>query len=273
MSLTTCALAPTRICQPLNSRGLASVSELPAFQAAPPLNLANLPPIDTSSARIVPASSSYFTSRPNSTDKLLELQTLALRYQTLPTVDPAQAPRKSWRSLTEYRLLIGETVQASKHGKAVDILKRLNRIHPSVMPQEVRETLDFYKRNMDKALINRRPAVIDEDGKTFQVGKRKSSTAKVFVVQGEGKVLINEKALNTAFARPHDRDSALWALRATDRLDKYNIWALVSGGGTTGQAEAITLGVAKALLVFEPNLKPALRRGQSDHATLMGFSY
>ena len=46
-------------------------------------------------------------------------------------------------------------------------------------------------------------------------------------------------------------------------MDKYNVWALVKGGGTTGQAEAVTLGAAKALMVFEPALKPALRRGKS----------
>ena len=114
---------------------------------------------------------------------------------------------------------------------------------------------------MDRATVNKRPAVIDEDGKTFQIGRRKSSTAKVYMVQGDGKVSINDKSLNAVFTRAHDRDSALWPLRSTERLDRYNVWALVSGGGTTGQAEALTLAIAKALLVFEPPLKPALRRG------------
>jgi len=52
-------------------------------------------------------------------------------------------------------------------------------------------------------------------------------------------------------------------LKATDRIDKYNVWALVTGGGTTGQAEALTLAVGKALLAHEPALKPALRRGKT----------
>ena len=70
------------------------------------------------------------------------------------------------------------------------------------------------------------------------------------------------KTLAEAFGRIHDRESAIWALKATDRMDKYNVWALVSGGGTTGQAEALTLAVGKALLAHEPGLKPALRRGK-----------
>ncbi len=80
----------------------------------------------------------------------------------------------------------------------------------------------------------------------------------------EGEVLINGKPLNGVFPRIHDRESAVWPLIATKRVDKYNVWAWVRGGGLTGQAEALTLGVAKALLVHEPLLKPALRRGTSS---------
>ena len=131
------------------------------------------------------------------------------------------------------------------------------------MPGELKQAMQIYKRDVDPFAVNKRPAIIDEDGKAFGVGRRKASSAKVYLVQGEGRVLINGKSLNTAFGRIHDRESALWALKSTGRLDKYNVWALVSGGGTTGQAEAITLGAAKALMVFEPALKPALRRGEA----------
>lgn len=81
--------------------------------------------------------------------------------------------------------------------------------------------------------------------------------------------MVNGKGLHAAFGRIHDRESAVWALKATQRIDRYNVWALVEGGGTTGQAEALTLGVAKALMVHEPLLKPALRRGESDHVLFL----
>ncbi|OAA71594.1 37S ribosomal protein S9 [Cordyceps fumosorosea ARSEF 2679] len=84
--------------------------------------------------------------------------------------------------------------------------------------------------------------------------------ARAFVVEGTGEVLVNGKTLGEAFGRVHDRESAIWALLATGRLDKYNVWALVEGGGTTGQAEAMTMAVAKGLLAHEPALKPALRK-------------
>lgn len=121
----------------------------------------------------------------------------------------------------------------------------------------------MYKRDIDPYAVVRQPSVIDAQGRACGIGRRKSSSAKVFLVQGEGEVLVNGKSINHVFGRVHDRESALWPLKATNRIDKYNVWALVSGGGTTGQAEALTLGTAKALMVHEPDLKPALRRGMS----------
>lgn len=131
------------------------------------------------------------------------------------------------------------------------------------MPGDLQEAMQIYKRDINPYAVVKRPSVIDEDGRACGIGRRKSSSAKVFLVQGEGQVLINGKNINQIFGRIHDRESALWALKATSRMDKYNVWALVSGGGTTGQAEALTLGTAKALMVHEPDLKPALRRGMS----------
>lgn len=128
------------------------------------------------------------------------------------------------------------------------------------MPAPLKEAMEIYKRDIDPYAVTKRPNIIDADGRAYGVGRRKSSSAKVYLVQGEGEVLVNGKSINSAFGRIHDRESALWALKATGRMDKYNVWALVSGGGSTGQAEAITLGAAKALMVFEPALKPALRR-------------
>ena len=83
------------------------------------------------------------------------------------------------------------------------------------------------------------------------------------LVEGDGQVLVNGRKLLEVFPRVHDRESALWALKVTERMDKYNVFALVQGGGTTGQAESVTLALAKALLVHEPALKPVLRRGES----------
>ena len=244
------------------SRAFTTSKLRPASIAAPEINFDDLPAPNPSHARIVPASPSYFTAKPKFTDNLLHLQSLLRQYQTLPTVAPGQAPRVAWRTVTQYRLMVGELIRASKYHKIIDLLRRLNQIIPSLMPESLQEAMEPYKRDVNPYAVIRRPSTIDADGRAYGVGRRKSSSAKVYLVQGNGEVLINGKSINSVFGRIHDRESALWALKATGRMDRYNVWALVTGGGSTGQAEAITLGLAKALMVHEPMLKPALRRGE-----------
>ena len=137
------------------------------------------------------------------------------------------------------------------------------------MPEDLAQTMQPFKRDINPYANVPKLGKIDGDGRSVGVGRRKASSAKVYLVEGDGEVLVNGKSLITAFPRIHDRESALWALKATGRMDKYNVWALVTGGGSTGQAESITLGLAKALLVHEPMLKPALRRGESNATAVL----
>lgn len=106
------------------------------------------------------------------------------------------------------------------------------------------------------------PPRLDKHGRARGMGRRKESSAQVYLVEGNGQVMVNGRDLVEFFPRLHDRESALWALKTTDRLNKYNVWAVARGGGVTGQAESITLALARALLVHEPALKPTLRKGK-----------
>lgn len=256
---------------PSSSSRHFSNTSVKAGIAAPEIDFSkpSLPPINVQNARIIPASASYFTGKPDFTDNLLNLQSLLLKYQTLPTLTPSQAPRAAWRTLAQYRVQVGEPIKASKYHKIIEVLRRLNLIHPSLMPEDLTREMQAYKRDVNPYLNVPRPGKIDEDGRAAGVGRRKASRAKVYVVEGDGEVLVNGKSLISAFPRIHDRESALWALKATGRMDKYNVWALVTGGGLTGQAESITLGLAKALLVHEPMLRSALRRGEFAVTTLL----
>jgi small subunit ribosomal protein S9 len=211
--------------------------------------------------RLVPVSPSYFTGNSDFFDNWLALQELERRYQTLPTVPKDQAPHIKWKTLAEYRGIIGRDVRAAKYKKIINILDRLSIIDLTMVPREVNIALDMYKRNIDHGQSQAKPKVLDGLGRAYGVGRRKTSVAKVWVLEGDGQVLVNGKPLAEVFERVHDRESAIWPLIATRRMDKYNVWATVGGGGKTGQAEALTLGVGRALLVHEPALKPALRRG------------
>ncbi|KAJ5663628.1 37S ribosomal protein S9 [Penicillium longicatenatum] len=211
-------------------------------------------------ARIIPASPSYFSGNPRFTDHVLRLEALQLKYTRLPTVTPGEAPRMAWFKLAQFRDFVGEAVPVKKYKSLVKILQRLNRIQPGLVPKEVRTALREFLRPGNPYALKNAPRVVDENGLARAKGKRKESTAVVRLVEGEGEVLVNGKSIVEVFQRVHDRESALWALRCTQRLDKYNVWARVRGGGVTGQAEAITLAIGRALLIHEPGLKPILRK-------------
>lgn len=212
--------------------------------------------------RVVPASPSYFTATPRYTDDLLYLASLARKYQLIPQEVPGQELRVAWKSWQDYCTETGEPVRMKAHGILVGVLKRLNSIHHSLMPIEVQRTLQRFKRRVQPHLNQAKPIPVDTFGRARAVGRRKSSSAVVFLVEGDGECRVNGRTLTDYFGRLQDRESAVWPLKATERLDKYNVFAVAKGGGTTGQAEAITLGVAKALLAHEPDLKPMLRRGK-----------
>lgn len=213
-------------------------------------------------ARTVPATPSYFSREPQFNDLYIRISNLLTKYYHLPTVSPGEAPQVPWTKLDEMRSQMGEPIKASHYAKVIRVAKRLNLIEPTLRPAEVKIALQEFARDINPFLNMPSLLTIDKFGRAVGVGKRKESTARAFVVEGTGEVLVNGKPLSEAFGRVHDRESAVWALTATERLDKYNVWALVEGGGTTGQAEALTLAVAKALIAHEPALKTALRKGK-----------
>lgn len=213
-------------------------------------------------ARAMPVSPSYFSRQPEFNDSYLLMQRLMRKYAHLPTVPSDQLERVAFRTLKDYRLAVGEQVKASEFARCMTLVKRLNKIHPKLAPPKIKSAIAPFVRDINPHIHKAKDIPVDKFGRTLGVGKRKTSVARAWVVEGVGEVLVNGKTLADAFGRVHDRESAVWALKATARTDKYNVWALVEGGGTTGQAEALAMAVGKALMAHEPALKPALRRGE-----------
>jgi small subunit ribosomal protein S9 len=92
-------------------------------------------------------------------------------------------------------------------------------------------------------------------------GKRKTAIARVHLVPGDGKILINQKrSLEEYFPREAHRRSVLTPLNLTERLERYDIKVNVRGGGVTGQADAVRHGIARALVEIESDLRPTLKR-------------
>ena len=94
----------------------------------------------------------------------------------------------------------------------------------------------------------------------YGTGKRKSSTARVRLLPGAGQVIVNKRDLSDYFKNETQRTVIRYPLAVTDNLGKFDIRAIVNGGGTSGQAGAIRLGIANALLQFNAELRPRLKR-------------
>jgi len=91
-------------------------------------------------------------------------------------------------------------------------------------------------------------------------GRRKSSTARVFLTSGNGNIVVNKRPLDEYFGRETARMVVRQPLDVTEMNDKVDINVTVSGGGTTGQAGAIRHGIARALDAYDESLHSALRR-------------
>ena len=95
----------------------------------------------------------------------------------------------------------------------------------------------------------------------YATGRRKSSTARVFLSSGNGVITVNARPIDNYFGRETARMLVRQPLVAVDMADKLDIAVTVSGGGDTGQAGAIRHGIARALTVYDETLRSALRKG------------
>lgn len=91
------------------------------------------------------------------------------------------------------------------------------------------------------------------------VGRRKNATARVILRSGSGNVKVNKREFEKYFPLKTNRDDVLLPFNITETLGSYDVFANVSGGGFSGQSEAIRLGIARALVDINPEFKPLLK--------------
>ena len=102
---------------------------------------------------------------------------------------------------------------------------------------------------------------IDEHGRSYATGKRKDAVARVWIKPGSGKIEVNGRDVETYFARPVLRMILAQPFEAAERKNQYDVKCTVKGGGLSGQAGAVRHGISKALTLYEPALRPALKSG------------
>jgi small subunit ribosomal protein S9 len=94
----------------------------------------------------------------------------------------------------------------------------------------------------------------------YGTGRRKSSTARVYMTKGKGQIVVNERPLDEFFGRETARMIVRQPLEKVEMTENFDISATVSGGGISGQAGAIRLGVTRALIEYDEELRRPLRK-------------
>ena len=138
------------------------------------------------------------------------------------------------------------------------------------MNEQNRSSLENLKDTLEKGSSNNsNPVVedesskspkIDQHGRSYATGKRKNAVARVWVKSGSGQIIVNGKELDKYFARPVLRMIINQPFSITDRVSNFDVKCTVSGGGLSGQAGAVRHGISKALTLFDPTLRPILKK-------------
>ena len=126
--------------------------------------------------------------------------------------------------------------------------------------KDINNLSDLSKLNQteENSSIEREPK-IDKLGRSYSTGRRKESSARVWVKRGTGKITINGKDMLLYFARPVLQMQLNFVFDVTERKDQFDVIATVKGGGLSGQAGAVRHGLSRALSLFEPDLRKPLK--------------
>ena len=246
-----------------------------------------------------PESKTFYTGRSNFYDyvaslelairhtrtTLKELQLMPLPEFALQSLPPAVG---AWKSKEELVTSLSASLSAARHRRLLGLLNELSdfrRIARTAGHEDLAVGIDnvlaiFERPDKEQHLRRgqRKPVTLDDFGRTYTVGRRKTSSARVWMISSEHaaqararagqknlpvtEVLVNNVPLNEYFKIPIDREKILRPLRLTGLLGAYNVFALVRGGGISGQAGALAHGVAKGIAAHVPDIEIILRRGQ-----------
>ena len=116
------------------------------------------------------------------------------------------------------------------------------------------------KENVEEKEAENEKPKLDSLGRAYATGKRKDAVARVWVKQGNGKIVVNKKTLDKYFARPTLQMIIQQAMSVANVENQFDVMATVKGGGLSGQAGAIRHGISKALCLYDTSLRPALKK-------------
>ena len=199
---------------------------------------------DEAGMRTIPANKNYFSAHPVVEQRLQDVEKMMEKYGHLPKAPPAAWPLREWKRAAIARprdldMRAGQYdpkgLRGSIRRTILQIGKELNKIHPVLMPQELKVWLDdFAPLRQEGTAGVRQKRVLDRFQRSKGNGKRKTARAKVQVVPGDGQVFVNGVPAADFFKRTKDVENVIWPLQSLNVLAQYNVWVSTWGGGTTG---------------------------------------
>jgi hypothetical protein len=192
--------------------------------------------------RTMPSNRNYFTGQPVLEQRVQDVEAIYEKYKHLP-----QAPSHLWavRQWTTAGIEQDLNLEAGTYNpgaikhkhrlRIMTVAKELNKIHPVLMPPELKEWLNRFAPERRAGQMGlRQKRYLDKYRRSKGNGKRKTARAKAQVVPGEGKVYVNGKLAADFFGRVKDVENVIWPLQVLNSVSKYNVWVSTFGGGTTG---------------------------------------
>jgi len=136
--------------------------------------------------------------------------------------------------------------------------------NPDMVTQEAKPAKAQEKGEKDESVEKTARKIVltgqlDKGGFVWGTGRRKSAVARVRLKPGEGKFLVNERQVNEYFTQEYDRDAVRAPLKWLNLTEAFDVFVNVKGGGPTGQAGAVKLGIARALRNYDESLLKDLR--------------
>ncbi|KAG1771723.1 ribosomal protein S9/S16-domain-containing protein, partial [Suillus occidentalis] len=271
-----------------------------------------------------PTSPSFYTARPEFYDQLSSLESAlqhaksaltACHLLPLPQFAREALPPRvnAWVDKRELGLKLRSTLTTSRYRRVVLILNELETYRSiaekagiAELQEGIRAITELFERADAATMLARgkaKPAKFDEYGRSYTLGKRKTSSARVWIVPVQQpdadkstasqsipaatetdtalsallnpnsssknnepvsvvQILVNNSPLSTYFPIPADRARVIHPIQLAGLLGAYNIFAIVRGGGTSGQSGALAHGIAKGLAAHEPGVATILRKAK-----------
>lgn len=243
-----------------------------------------------------PALSTFFAGKPILENAINEMEDALKRGQDglrkehifpLPPHLAVPIPRASWLGATEMSSILDTKLRTSHYRRVTSLLNQLAMLREIAKRAEqpdvlvpLQDLLSQYERPTSLGLdasYEKPDGHIDQFGRSVSMGRRKESSAKAYMIKAKvaetpaddtiatsldhvptGQILINSLPIHQHFPRPSDREIILRPLRLAGLIGYYNIFALTKGGGTSGQAGAVALAIARGVATHRPELREVL---------------